>query len=174
MRKTALGLVLVVAGLSVGCKGGAGSGAMSVDDIAATPPAGLTIKKLDTDDKVALDFLDPPGIETGCANAAHVVTNEGASYAVYDYESEATATMAMSLWKAGKLGEPPFEFQTRPEAFPMLGDTAIYFENQGVFTLVNRVDQRIVAITSKNARQVGALAVPLTKAIGGTVPTPAP
>lgn len=173
MGKAALCLTMLVAGLSVGCKGD-GVGALSVDDIAATPPAGLTIKKLDTEDKTALDFLDPPGIEAGCTDAVHAVTNEGVSYGVYDYESEAVATMAMSLWKAGILGSPPLSFQATTEPFPSIGENAIFMANQGAFTIVNRVGDRVVAVTSTEGREVGAAAGIMTKALGGTVPTPAP
>lgn len=175
MGRSALLLSLLVAGLSVGCKGGApDAGTMSVDDIAATPPAGLTMKKLDTDDKVALDFLDPPGIEAGCTDASHAITNEGVSYAVYDYESDAVATMAMSLWKTGQLGNPPFAFQAATDAFPGLGENGLILQNKDAVTLANRVGKRIVTVTSTDAVKAGLIAGHMTLAIGGTVPTPAP
>lgn len=159
----------------MGCKTSSeGAAEASVDEIAAKPLDGLTIKKLDTDEKTALDFLDPPGVENGVADAAHVITDQGVNYTLYEYDTEDSAKMAMELWRGGKLGQPPFSFQVTPQEMPALGPDGLFFMNGTATNLVKRVGKRILNATGTEGGPVGRAAGELTTRIGGVVPTAAP
>lgn len=106
-RSLAPALMLAVAITTIGCS--KPSEPATADGLAQRSIEGVEVDKLDLDDKTAMGFLAPVGVETGVKDAAHMTSNVGA-ITIYQYDDEASAKAAMEVWRTGSELTMPVAF----------------------------------------------------------------